>query len=140
MKNKKAIIAVVLCLGAVLILLNGLLPGSKGRRAPVPAPGIVSQSDSFTWARNIIRTRRPARTEFILWGRNPFVSKKIPGPAATSLTLSGIIWDQKQPKAFINKAVVGVGDTVADYTVVTIKPKSVILTNGTENVVLTLAY
>ncbi len=137
MKNKKVVIAIILCIGAVISLIYGLTAGSKTRRKP--SSEAVSVHEAALPARPITSTkRRAAKTDFDSWSRNPFAPKKTSDKVVVKLTLSGIIWDDKEPKALINDVVVGIGDKIDENTVVEIEQNRVILNDGTEDIVLTL--
>lgn len=66
------------------------------------------------------------------WGRDPF----FPGGSQTGqfgsvpLSLTGIVWDRKTPIAMVNDKVLKNGDTIEGYTVVEIKPSSIIFSSG----------
>lgn len=139
MQNKKVIIAIVLCIGAVISLIYGIAAGPKATRRRASISEAISPDTTVSPARGIISAnRRAAKTEFVSWDRNPFTQKKVTGPK--ELTLSGVIWDEKEPKALINNAVVGIGDEIEGHTVIDIKQDSVILNDGTEDFVLKLGY
>lgn len=139
MKNKKVIIAVILCIGAVISLIYGMTTGSKVRK--IPSVEAVSHQDAITPARRVFPTKRKAaKTKFTSWGRNPFAPKTTPVKVVATLTLSGIIWDEKEPKALINNVVVGIGDKIDENTVIGIEQDSVILNDGIENIVFKLEY
>lgn len=86
------------------------------------------------------------------WGeRNPFdgVAVKsflaVPDPALAKdslknkkFILSGIVWTGAKPSAVINNNVVGVGGMVWGAKVKSIKEGSVVLTNGVEDLVLSM--
>ncbi len=78
------------------------------------------------------------RTEFIDWGRNPFVRPE--GKEETvdisNLTVFAIIWEGEKAEAMINESIVHVGDRIADKTVKRIEQNRVILTDGTEDYIL----
>ena len=72
------------------------------------------------------------------WGRDPFVPQAVVGSIvkAVNLTLKGILWDEKTPKAIVNEKTLFKGDTIYGYTVIDIKPRSVILKTGEKNIEL----
>ena len=138
MQNKKVIIAIVLCIGAVISLIYGITSGPNRRRTVTSASERSTDKIAPT-ARHIIPIERhAAKTNFVSWDRNPFTQKKVIGPK--ELTLSGVIWDDKEPKALINNVVVGIGDEIEGNTVIDIKQDSVILNDGTEDFILKLGY
>ena len=139
MKNKKAVIAIILSIGAIISLIFGLTAGSKTRRKP--SSEAVSVHETTLPARHIVPTKRStAKTDFVSWDRNPFAPKTTPAKVVAKFTLSGIIWDQKEPKALINNVVVGIGDEIDGNKVVDIKQDRVVLNDGTEDIILTLEY
>lgn len=74
------------------------------------------------------------------WGRDPFVQPETAARVvkAVNLTLSGIFWDEKKPKAVVNEKTLLTGDTIYGYTVVEIQPRAVILRTGDKNIKLTV--
>ena len=57
---------------------------------------------------------------------------------SSSLSLNGIIWDKKNPKAMLGDAFVKKGDTVGGNKVVDIKKDRVILNDGSKDFELNL--
>jgi len=55
------------------------------------------------------------------------------------VALTGIIWNEQDPKAIINNEIVGVGDEVGEEIVIEITPNSVILSDGTSHSKLRLS-
>lgn len=55
-----------------------------------------------------------------------------------SLTLNGIVWDEKSPSALINSKVVGVGDEIDGHRVVEIEKEKVIVIKDNETYDLNL--
>ena len=66
------------------------------------------------------------------WGRDPFVPQQMMGGLmkAVNLTLNGVLWDEKTPKAIVNEKTLLTGDTIYGYTVMEIRPRSVVLKTG----------
>jgi len=66
------------------------------------------------------------------WGRDPFAQQASLATItkAVNLRLGGIFWDETVPKAVVNEKTLYKGDTIYGYTVVEIKPQSVILKTG----------
>lgn len=139
MKNKRVIIAVILCIGAVISLIYGITAGpTKAQKRP--SGEAVSNQDMVVSARRIVPTKRKAaKTEFNSWGRNPFTLEKAPAEAGGGLALNGILWDDKKPLAIINNDVIGIGGKVGENTIVDIKKDSVILKDGSGNFELRLS-
>ena len=58
----------------------------------------------------------------------------------TGLSLNGIVWDEENPKAIINGAIIGIGDKLGVNTIVDIKKDRVILNDGAADFELILGY
>lgn len=140
MKDKKVIILIILGIGALISLIYGITVGPKTRKAS-PRLESAPTTEAISVARRIVPTeRKAAKTDFIAWGRNPFVQKESPGAKVSKLVLGGIMWNVENPKAMINNEIVGIGDKVGGNTVVDIKKNSVTVNDGTEDFVLRLEY
>jgi len=74
------------------------------------------------------------------WGRDPFIPQAAVSSIikAVNLTLKGVLWDETNPKAIVNEKTLVTGDTIYGYTVVQIKPRSVVLKTGEKNIELTV--
>lgn len=74
------------------------------------------------------------------WGRDPFTAQASLSSSvkAVNLTLQGVLWDEKNPKAVVNEKTLVVGDTVYGYTVVGISPRSVTLKTGEKTIELSV--
>ena len=104
----------------------------------------VSSTTSSVTFEQAIPVRRAAsrkRTEFIDWGRDPFVwsqrGEKV--SSFSNLTLFSIMWDDKGGRAAaINGSIVREGDKITDKTVKRIEQNRVILTDVTKDYVLEL--
>ncbi len=72
------------------------------------------------------------------WGRDPFVPQATLSTVvkAVNLTLKGILWDAKVPRAIVNEKTLVKGDTIYGYTLMDIKRRSVILRTGEKNIEL----
>jgi len=140
-QNKKVVIAIVLCVGAVMSLIYGITAPPKTKRGISQAPKTTHSGDIASSAGKIVPTKRRAeRTEFSAWGRNPFSAEEAPKEEVVKLRLNGILWDEKNPQAIIGDDIVGIGDKIGPNTVVDIKEASVILNDGTGNFELNLAW
>lgn len=63
--------------------------------------------------------------------RDPFTQNRIETKVIGSgLALSGIIWNEKDPKAVIDGKIVGVGDQIGAKTIIEITPSTVTLSDG----------
>ncbi len=143
-KNKRDIIitSILLVVFAILFTKNVLF-----RKKTVTVPDVASttsqsMSDQLVLVTNI-RLYDNLRKERVKlwdreWGRDPFVSQQALATIikAVNLTLKGILWDEKKPKAIVNEKTLLEGDTIYGYTVVQIKPRSVVLKTGEKNIEL----
>ncbi len=81
------------------------------------------------------------KTKDLALNRDPFTRGRVStkqtiessGPA-----LSGIIWDEKSPRAVINNQIIRVGDTIGKNVVIEITPDSVTLDDGSRYLKLSL--
>ena len=74
------------------------------------------------------------------WGRDPFEPPATLSTVvkAVNLTLQGVLWDLRNPKAIVNDKTLYKGDTLYGYTVVDIQPRSVILKTGEKTIELSV--
>jgi len=72
------------------------------------------------------------------WIRCPFSGKFYIDGGDGIVTLSGILWDDKTPKAVINSQIVGIGDDIDEYSVVDISRSSITLNNGVKDIEILL--
>lgn len=72
------------------------------------------------------------------WERDPFAAPQVMASLvkAVNLTLNGILWDENTPRAIVNEKTLHKGDTIYGYTVLDIKPRSVLLKTGEKNIEL----
>ena len=145
-KNKRDIIitSILLVIFAISFTKNVLL---RKRSVASPAPSSVTDTAKNMSEQLIIVTNirvydklRKERVELWdrEWGRDPFIPQQALATIikAVNLTLKGILWDEKNPKAIVNEKTLLVGDTLYGYTVVEIKPRSVVLKTGEKNIEL----
>lgn len=134
MDIKKIILLIVLGIGAVFSLIYGISAPAKGKYSSAVSKGQQASVDSGKVgnpAEQAIRNpRRAKRTKFTTWSRNPFLQKRDSGGSSG---LTGILWDEKTPKAIINEAVVSIGNKIGEITVIDIKKDHVILNDGTKD-------
>ena len=144
-KNKRDIIitAILLVIFAVSFTKNVLM-----RKQPVPPPQTASTNSAQDMSQQLIivtniRLYDRLRKERVAlwdreWSRDPFVAQQALATIikAVNLTLKGILWDEKRPKAIVNEKTLLEGDTIYGYTVVQIKPRSVVLKTGEKNIEL----
>ena len=127
---------IILVAAAVFVWLPR---GKKVGDTPPPA-----FSASLNQPISMVTTEPRKRTEFVGWPRDPFVkpqTKENQGEktgGASGLKLGAIMWDDKNPSAFINGKFVNVGDKIENKTVKQIERDRVILTDGTNEYVLKL--
>lgn len=99
----------------------------------------INTSAAGTTPDREIEKKGTAPKEFVLssdkYGRddpfNPVFDRKVESYGKGGL--SGIIWDEKDPKAIIDGKIVGVGEKSGANTVVTIEPDRVILSDGSRD-------
>jgi len=116
-------------------------PGPAGH-APEPVPAAPSAATSPsevqppppTAAQRDAQRQEAAR---LTWGRDPFLSGG--GAGSEILSLSGILWDAREPLAIINGQTVHVGEEVGGYHVTDITHDHVTVTDGTQAFQLRLA-
>ena len=146
-KNRRDIIitAILLVIFAISFTKNVVL---RKKNSPPPAPAVSAASagqdmtDQLILVTNI-RVYDKLRSERVAmwdkeWGRDPFVPQQALATIikAVNLTLKGILWDETVPKAIVNEKTLLVGDTIYGYTVMEIKPRSVVLKTGEKNIEL----
>lgn len=128
-KNRKLIILIIFILLAIIIWM----PKGKKRGQTLPGPSVSSEKAVPPGA-----SAQRGRTEFVEWGRNPFVWPGAAEGPISDLRLSGIIWDEEFSYAIINGAVVHAGEEIAGRTVKRIDPDKVIISDGLKDYVLEL--
>ncbi len=145
-KNKRDLIitSILLILFAVSFTKNVLF--RKKLQTPAPAANEISASQTLTEQLVLVTNIRlydKLRKERVKlwdreWARDPFVPQQALSTIvkAVNLTLKGILWDEKKPKAIVNEKTLLEGDTIYGYTVVRINPRSVILKTGEKNIEL----
>jgi hypothetical protein len=148
MPNKKLLLLIILGVAGVASLIYGILTPSSIRReiARSQDRGVASQGPAPTAPPTetsppnlVLETRGPKPSGESAWGRNPFLPRKSGQDSAGGLTLGGVAWDEKSPKAIINDQIVGIGDEVAGNKVVDIKQDRVLLSDGVNDFELKLA-
>jgi hypothetical protein len=98
----------------------------------------ATSANTFEQTTPITATVAKKRTEFVDWGRNPFVwpQKEEETNEVLNLKVFAIVCDNEKSEAMIGESVVRVGDKIAGKTVKQIKQDRVILTDGTKDYVL----
>ena len=146
MQNKKNIVLIILGIAAVFSLIYGITAPPKGGGARAVKSSDAREAEAVPPVRKLVlKERHAVKTEFKSWGRNPFIKKGIQEkiqeniqekpavPESLKLTLNGIIWNAKNPRALINNAILSKGDKIGANTIVDIKQKSVVLNDGTKD-------
>ena len=150
-KQRDLVIAGVLVLFFVGLLAKNVIFNKKLRPAETPAPassaqapGGLSLSDELVVVTNMkVNDQQREVQEKIWekdWGRDAFVPQEnlFSIVRAVNLTLNGVLWDLKEPKAIVNEQTLLVGETIYGYTVVEIKPRSVVLRTGEKSIELSV--
>lgn len=139
MRNKKLIILIILCIVAVFSLIYGIVTPQKRRRELISKPASVHREEIIQLTERIAPKKRKAkRTDFVSWGRDPFLLPEVSAKASRGINLTGIIWDEKNPMAIISDNIVGTGDKIEKNTVIDIKEDRVILNDGANDFELRL--
>lgn len=146
MQNKKLVVLIILGIAAVFSLIYGITASPKGKDARAAKPAITHEAETIQPVKKLLlKERHAVKTKFKSWGRNPFIQGKIqeeiqekiqekpPIPESLKLTLKGIMWNEKNPRALINNTILSKGDKIGINTIVNIKQKSVILNDGTKD-------
>jgi hypothetical protein len=152
LKSKRDIIitSILLVIFAVTFTKNVLF---RHKPAPVPSPAqaplVVNttdatqgMSDQLVVVTNIRLYDKLAKEREALWerewARDPFAAQQTVAGLmkAVNLTLNGVLWDEKTPKAIVNEKTLLTGDTIYGYTVMEIKPRSVMLKTGEKTIEL----
>lgn len=146
MQNKKLIVLIIMGIAAVFSLIYGITASPRGKDVRAVKPAVTPVAETIRPVKKLLlKERHAAKSKFKSWGRNPFIQKKIheeiqekiqekpPVPESLKLTLKGIMWNEKNPRALINNAILSKGDKIGTNTIVDIKQKSVILNDGAKN-------
>ncbi|MFH0935755.1 MAG: hypothetical protein V1828_02700 [Candidatus Omnitrophota bacterium] len=155
--KKKSLIELILTAILIIVLLlavNNAIKRSKRNAPTAVKPGVKNTPPA---ADKIPKTKAPQaamsvkpqyqlqeeESQSLELKRDPFAAM-IPAVAkgqaaqASSITLSGILWDENNPLAIINNKVVKKADTVGGCRVAEIKRDSVVLNDGTREFELKL--
>jgi len=150
-KDKKTLITFIIL---VIVGIFVYWPkGSKNKTAPRALPSEVKKIEELDKKKLIDLVSEDKNIQNDLagqeWGeRNPFDLSPLKAPAAVtaqsevssaqSFVLMGVLWGGVKPSAIINDNVFGVGETIEGWTVKAIEESMVVLTNGVNEVVLTM--
>ncbi len=138
MRNKKLVLLIGLSITAVLALIYGMT-ASRPSNPRGAAAGLNQQvSAEENWKDLIPVERNAPRSQFLVWGRNPFRRESMPVSSRISLDLQGIAWDPKVPKAVISDRIVGLGDEIGGMKVADIRHDSVVVSDGSTETELKL--
>ncbi len=134
-KKIALILIIVLAIVFLVFLMSTLKKVSKKPKA-VP---VVERKIALTKHREPTTKGSPAKSRAeraeteeeiasLVWGRDPFVLVET-GAVETGapISLGGIIWDKKRPKAMINNEIYKVGDKIGNIEIVDIKRNSVLI-------------
>lgn len=150
--KKKTLIELILTAILIIVLLFAVNNAIKRPKRSVPAavkPGVKNTPPAVD---NISQTKAPQaamsvkpqyqlqeeESQSLELKRDPFSAMapavtKSQAAEASSITLSGILWDENNPLAIINNKVVKKADSVSGCRVVEIKQESVVLNDGTRD-------
>jgi len=137
MKDKKLLILIVLGIAAIISLIYGITSQKKTEQPSAKTAKVSAKKRKKPEGKIVPKKRQMATTEHATWAKSPFVQKSVQGMAA-GLSLQGIIWDEKNPKAMINGVIVKKGDTIQGNTVVEIRKQSVVLNDGERDFLIKL--
>jgi len=140
MKNlckKERIELVITCIGVIFLIFLVIRGAQKiqAEKRPMNKTGkAISVPVSFK------RTEAERSKIEKGWGRDPFfsVTANTGNTKLGDLIVNGIVWDEKNPYAIIDRDVVKVGDKLGNMTVIEITENSVILEENGERYTLTL--
>lgn len=155
--KKKSLIELILAAILIIVLLlavNNAIKRSKRSARTAVKPGVGNTPPA---ANKITETKAPQaampvkpqyqlqeeESQSLELKRDPFATVipavvKSQAAQVSSITLSGILWEENNPLAIINNKIVKVGDRVAGCNVVEIRQNSVSLNNGTKDFELKL--
>ncbi len=120
----------------------------KAAPAPAPSAAVAAQGATQNLTEDLLFVTNLRMKDKLLadqtavwdkeWGRDPFVPQATLSTVvkAVNLTLKGILWDVKVPRAIVNEKTLVKGDTIYGYTLMDIKRRSVILRTGEKNIEL----
>ncbi|MCH7761549.1 hypothetical protein IIA15_09165 [candidate division TA06 bacterium] len=123
-EKKKFIILLILFVIIIVVWSRVLL--KQRRRSSTPPVAVAKKAIPQKKEERPRQLRRFQKEE---WGRNPFlaIGEERETSYLSGLVLTGILWDEKQPFAVINGAVLGAQDAVGHYTIREILPDGIVL-------------
>lgn len=119
----------------------GRAPAPQAQTAPAAELAPTAGATAALLGERPVSLQRDAQRERMTalhWSRDPFLRGTGAG-LSDALSLSGILWDVAQPLAIINGEMVGVGQTIEGYRIVSITQESVAVTDGAETLTLQIA-
>ncbi len=139
-QNNKIIMLGVL---VIIVVFTWMPKGIKPATASADtSEADTSEADALEQEMPIMTAAPAKRTEFVDWGRDPFVFSQAENSDdsgdISALSLRAIMWEAEKPSAFINDSVVVVGDRIIDKMVKKIEKNRVILTDQTKDYILEL--
>lgn len=139
--DKKRIEIIITSALVIIFILAWVSTIKKIRGKSRPKPAAVQSSVSSFSSKSA--QGEPKQEAFVIkeerdleWGRCPFCGKIYSGAGKkeiVDLKLTGILWDEKNPKAVINGRIVGIGKRIGGNIVVDIKQDKVVVNNGIQN-------
>jgi hypothetical protein len=130
MRNKKIIALAVLSVFAVISIIYGVTSPPKTNYGGRPAREAAVSGNTLLPDSIISVERKMPRSDYVGWGRDPFLSKNARLKSLSRFNLNGIAWDEEKPVAVINGEVVGIGDSIIGNTIMDITPDRVVLSDG----------
>lgn len=142
--HKKGITEIVIT--AVLIIILFFLSINSLKKSK--HPGVLLKAETRPSAagrsakihRNSNFKKMEDATKDLRVTRDPFVAgaPTLEAASACGLSLAGIVWDKDKPLAIINETILKTGDRIEPYEIIEIRQKSVILSDGINELTLTL--
>lgn len=139
--QKKEIIKISVSGVLILVLFLTIAGGLSCRRQPKkPSLGQGAAVKPEKAREKGLFSRLEEEAGKVELSRDPFSAEIIKSPKVSQPGpyLSGIVWDQKLPKAIIDDVIVGIGEKVGDNTIIDIQKDKVILNDGSRNFELRL--
>jgi hypothetical protein len=139
-KNRtKIIITAVLILVLIFAWANTFRVLSKIYKLNKPSntPSATIPTPSAISAIPPVSKREWREDDNLEWKRCPFSGTNYSKETSTEeLAISGIIWDEANPRTIINGQICGEGEKIGDFLIEKIEKQRVILSNGTKTVEL----
>lgn len=143
--NKKRIQIIIIAV-LVIVMIAAWANSIKilARRAKLkklyPASSVTIHTPSSALHTTIEATlisKRIFKEEDLDWKRCPFSGRNYSQQESIEdFLISGIIWDEENPKTIINGEILNEGETIGGFVIEKIEKQKVILSNGTKTVEL----